>query len=71
MKKHPPLHLSVVAIEKGAFGSPSTTVANFTYFISLKVNIIVWLEFEVAYHDVIVQHISYYATIASFPNGCW
>ena len=27
-----PLHLCVVAIEKGAFGSPSTTVANFTYF---------------------------------------
>ena len=27
-----PLHLSVVDIEKGAFWSPSTTVANFTYF---------------------------------------
>ena len=27
----PPLHLGVVAIEKGAFGSPSTLVANFTY----------------------------------------
>ena len=26
-----PLHLGVVAIEKGAFGSPSTTVANFTF----------------------------------------
>ena len=26
----PPLHLGVVAIEKGAFGSPSTMVANFT-----------------------------------------
>ena len=25
------LHLSVVAIEKGAFWSPSTTVANFTF----------------------------------------
>ena len=24
----PPLHFSIVAIEKGAFGSPSTTVAN-------------------------------------------
>ena len=28
----PPLHLSVVAIEKGAFWSPSTTVANFTFY---------------------------------------
>ena len=27
-----PLHISVVAIEKGAFGSPSTKVANSTYF---------------------------------------
>ena len=26
-----PLHLGVVAIEKGAFGSPLTIVANFTY----------------------------------------
>ena len=26
-----PLHLGVVAIEKGAFWSPSTTVANFTF----------------------------------------
>ena len=28
----PPLDLGVVAIEKGAFGSPSTKVTNFTYF---------------------------------------
>ena len=28
----PRLHLGVVAIEKGAFGSPSTMVANFTFF---------------------------------------
>ena len=27
-----PLHLSVVAIEKGAFETPSTMVANFTFF---------------------------------------
>ena len=32
MELRPPLHLGVVAIEKGAFGSPSTMVANFTYF---------------------------------------
>ena len=29
----PPLHIGVVAIEKGAFGSHSTKVANFTYFL--------------------------------------
>ena len=31
----PPLHLDVVAIEKGAFGLPSTMVANFTYLLTL------------------------------------
>ena len=30
-----PLYLSVVAIEKGAFGSPSTKVANFTFYLLL------------------------------------
>ena len=31
-----PLHLGVVvAIEKGAFGSPSTMVANFTFYLHL------------------------------------
>ena len=30
----PPLHIGVVAIEKGAFRSPSTTVANFTYLFN-------------------------------------
>ena len=29
-----PLHLSEVAIEKGAFGSSLTKVANFTYMVS-------------------------------------
>ena len=32
MEQHPPLHLGVVAIEKGALGSPSTKVAkNFNF----------------------------------------
>ena len=31
MESRPPLHLGVAAIEKGAFGSSSTKVANFTY----------------------------------------
>ena len=29
----PPLHIGVVAIEKGAFGLPSTMVANFTFYL--------------------------------------
>ena len=32
-----PIHLGVVAIEKRAFGSPSTSVANFTYFLCLHI----------------------------------
>ena len=31
MELRPPLHLGVVAIEKGAIGSPSIKVANFTF----------------------------------------
>ncbi len=31
------VHLGVVAIEKGAFGSPSTMVANFTLLILRKI----------------------------------
>ena len=32
MEWRPPLQLCVVAIEKGAFGVPLTSIANFTYF---------------------------------------
>ena len=31
-----PLYLDVVAAEKGVFGSPSTTVTNFTYIAILE-----------------------------------
>ena len=46
------LHLGVVAIEKGAFGSPLTLVANFTY-LKKKVSIvrkIMLYEFELGYN---------------------
>ena len=36
MEQHPTLHLGVGAIEKGAFGSPSNKVTNFTNFNGLK-----------------------------------
>ena len=43
MELRPPLHLGVVAIEKGAFGSPSTMVANFTYiYIYIYICILEW-----------------------------
>ena len=35
-EKRPPLHLVVVDIEKEAFGSPSTKVANLTFFIIFR-----------------------------------
>ena len=35
------LHLRLVAIEKGAFGSLSTTVANFTLYITKNLLMIV------------------------------
>ena len=36
-EKRLPLHLGVVAIKKGAFGSPLTTVANFTLLTIVRV----------------------------------
>ena len=39
-----PLHLGVVAIEKGAFWSPLTKVANFTYYILTENNVQVYNE---------------------------
>ena len=38
----PSLHLGVVAIEKGAFGSPSTTVSNFTLIIYIYIYIYIY-----------------------------
>ena len=39
-RSSPPLHLGVVAIEKGAFGSPSTTVVNFIYAFNVYIVIV-------------------------------
>ena len=40
MEYRPPLHLGVVAIEKGTFGSPSTKVTNLLTFIIIIIIII-------------------------------
>ena len=40
----PPLHLSVEAVEKEAFGLPSTTVANFTYLMGPIVTLLFFAE---------------------------
>ena len=37
-------------------------IPTFPQDISLKMNVIAWLEFEPAYQDVTVQHISYNTT---------
>ena len=43
-----PLHLSIETIEKGAFWSPSTKVANFTYLLnSIKMVIFIIFIFDV------------------------
>ena len=47
-------------------------VNNFAKGINPKVNVIVRLEFELAYYDVTVQHISQYAMgTPSFREGRW
>ena len=42
-KRSSALPYSVVAIEKGDFGSPSTKVANFTYLLLLKHNFCIYI----------------------------
>ena len=42
-------------------------VYTFPKGISPKVNVIAWLEFELAYYDVKVQHVNHYATRAHTP----
>ena len=37
-KYYYPLQLGVVAIEKGAFWSPSTMIANFTYYVIFSIS---------------------------------
>ena len=50
--EHSREHLGIVAIEKGAFGSTSTKVANFTYFYFIKSKTMckeemyMWVSFE-------------------------
>ena len=65
MEERTPLHLGVVAIEKGAFGSPSTKVANFTYYcyvaLAIHLNIIHWFA-----HSEIVKQ--FYFTHREDPN---
>ena len=44
MEYHPPLRFGVVAIEKGAFGSPSSEVANFTsIYIHIYIYTIIYI----------------------------
>ena len=45
----PPQHLSVVAIEKGAFASPSTKLANFTYYICLHIYVYIYVVYMNVY----------------------
>ena len=59
MEKHPPLHIGVVAIEKGAFGLPSTKVANFTYIyirlfdLNMHINVCLCMCRRFAQNDAI------------------
>ena len=55
---------SVVAIEKGAFGSPSTTIANFTLHIKMVSSIAIWYE-----QSYLIVNISLCIGLVSLFNG--
>ena len=40
MEQRPPLHLSVVVIEKGAFGLPLSKVTNFIFYLYISIDIV-------------------------------
>ena len=44
----------IIAGDKGVYAFPKS--------INPKVNVIAWLEFELAYYDVTVQHFNHYTT---------
>ena len=58
MEEHPPVHLGVVATEKGAFGSPSTKVANF-FFLRFQVTMLIVTLICTRYNDFKVIFVSY------------
>ena len=60
-----PLYLGVVAIEKGAFWSPSTTIANFTYLLIT----IPHIRFQVLLSNA-DNSIQLYSFICTQLNGC-
>ena len=76
MESLPLLHLSVVAIEKAAFGSPLTKVADFTY---CRVYLFVWMFLVkfLFYVSVIKFHIkfkcfqTFYAFVFFYFFKCW
>ena len=55
-RSSPPLHLGVLAIEKGDFGLPSTKVANFTLLID-RDNFAVWILGFVTFFCLLILHI--------------
>ena len=48
----PPLHLGVVTIEKGTFGSSSTTIVNFTYLHLNCVLMVDWIAWNRTVFDI-------------------
>ena len=65
-EKNSALHLSVVAIEKEAFRSPSTTVANFTFlFLSITNNLhdVVWFQVFLSNTNMVSSNYFYFIII--------
>ena len=55
------LHLSVVAIEKGAFWSPSTKVANFIFYL-------IWVYI---YYKLYIEHLNWIIPLKSINRIYW
>ena len=51
----PPLHLSVVAMEKRAFWSPSTTITNFTFYFYFYKSTVSFFSFPLYSHVQVIS----------------
>ena len=65
----PLLHLSVVAIEKGTIWSPSTIVANFTYFIIMIIIISHFVSIVIMTISKVIKNYQTYFKISHNYNN--
>ena len=86
MEWHPSLHLNVVAIVKGAFRSPLTTVTNFTFYFlymikisgkvdkpTLTMDSAIWIFCSLLKKELLQNEWGFFSKVQQLRNylNCW